>query len=411
MMEFTLSNEAADESSNNNTTAFLPDYDLTVSCTKGTGDRSSWTVLQYSLQTGDWNQIFEKNFTGGDWGTVMTLGGGKDFVIQEFEGALGNDEITTRFLLVQDDEAILVSEETVEFRNGVTLPYVFLGIDPSSRYLLLEASEDLGGGWFLLDRESCEGGSGCEMQEVLNRPIWSPSGEQMLLEEPLLNNPTFQLLYRADNFGQNLVEVGMVSTPFWLDEQTYGYTRLNEDEEIELLLADAQDDSTRLWLDAATLMPLVPEERIWDQLLIWNVWVNPANPQMLLLMTTPTGQQNSGPYDYFLVQGDPYDEEPPQVQWLFSNDFPAVGMLPFSPDGRFLLATTRGFPAYFLDLETRSPLEVDRDFGFIVDWSPDSQFYVQWSDDALTLTSPAQGYQAQIFYNFSTCLGLQWIEN
>jgi hypothetical protein len=86
-------------------------------------------------------------------------------------------------------------------------------------------------------------------------------------------------------------------------------------------------------------------------------------------------------------------------------------MLPYSPEGRILLATTLGFPAYFLDLETRSPLEVDRDFGFIVDWSPDSQFYVQWSDDALTLTSPAQGYQAQIFYNFSTCLGLQWIEN
>jgi hypothetical protein len=133
---------------------------------------------------------------------------------------------------------------------------------------------------------------------------------------------------------------------------------------------------------------------------------------MAVLMTTPDAQQNTGPYDFFLAKDRLAGEREQRVEWLFSNDFPASsGISPFSPDGRYLFFSQRGAPIFFQEFESRQAIPFDFSLGFFVGWSPDGQYYIQWADEALTLTSPSTGQRARISYDFSTCTGLHWLEN
>jgi hypothetical protein len=127
-------------------------------------------------------------------------------------------------------------------------------------------------------------------------------------------------------------------------------------------------------------------------------------------MTTPDSHQNSGPFDFFLIQENLNDVNGLQTEWLFSSDFPVTdGFYPLSPDSRYLMFNQRGMPVYFHDLETGSAVPFDLSLGWMVDWSPDGRFYVQWSDEGLTLTEPATDFQAKLSYDLSTCIGFEWI--
>ncbi|MFZ0545853.1 MAG: hypothetical protein WAM60_10475 [Candidatus Promineifilaceae bacterium] len=391
--------------------AVVPGPEIILSCMVGGVGRIESNIFRYSLATGDWNVDFTQSYEGADSGIVIALPGGNGYVIQEY---LRDELLTARLLLHQNDETILIGEQTVNFDNALMAPYFLRQSDPTGRYLVIGSLSELDNNWFLLDREQCSEADGCERQPIMNVPIWSPDGAQMLIAEHLIRGraPRYQTLFRADAAAQNLVELGEGGSPFWLNETTYGYRREDNEGQGELVVANSVDDNAVVWVTAADLIPLAPADRNWLEFNIWNVWVNPADPDMALLMTTPTGVQNSGPYDFFLVKGDPLSGRKPQIKWLFSDEFPASSdPRPFSPDGRFLLVGFRGVVDYFEDLETGELVSVDPSLGDIVDWSPDGFYYVQWRDDAVTLTSPSTGLQARIKYNFSACLDLEWAED
>jgi hypothetical protein len=390
------------------TASILPEAEMTFTCSAGDVGWSEWNAYRYSLRTGSWQIILRKEYTGEDSGLVIPLPSGDGYIIQEY---LRDDLLTARLLLWQNGQEFLIGQQLVNFDNALQAPFYARQLDPPARFLVISTSNVLDSTFFLLDRQSCDEATGCKIHSIISVPIWSPDGEQMLLEEPLMNAPTYRLLYRTDETGQNSVELGEGGAPFWLNERTYGYVRPNSEDEVELVLADSTDDTVRVWVETADLIPLAPADRNWVHLNIWNVWVNPADPQMMLLMTTPTGVQNSGPYDFFLVQGDPDRGEEPRIEWLFSHDFPASGGTEiFSPDGRYLLATLRGTPIHFRDLETGEMIPFDLSLGFFAGWSPDGRYYIQRSDEAVTLTSPTTSEQLQVIYDFSTCLNIEWFQ-
>ena len=389
------------------TEAVLPGAEMTFACATEVAGRSQWNVFHYSLSTGAWNVVAQRTYPDQDSGFLIVLPGG-GYIIQDY---LRDELLTARLLLWQEGQTFLIGEQTVNFDNALAAPYFPRELDPTGRYLVIGTSADLEDDWYILDRQRCEEATGCEMQPVLNVPIWSPDGGQALLEQPLLNSPTYRLLYRADESGQNLVEIGEGRAPFWLDETTYGYSRLNEGGQAELVVASSVDDEAQVWVEAADLIPLAPADRNWQELNIWNVWANPADPEMVILMTTPTGVQNSGPFDFFLVQGDAESGEEPQLEWLFSDEFPDLtGIEAFSPDGRFLLASRRGSAIYFRDFETGNLVQFESSLGYYMGWTPDGRYYIQRSDEALTLTSPSTDHQVQVLYDFSTCSNVQWFE-
>lgn len=389
----------------------LPGMEMVFACAAGTVGRLEWNVFHYSLDTGAWNVILQRAYSGDDSGFIVPLPGVEGgYAIQEY---LRGDLLTARLLLWQEGETILVGEQTVNFDNALAAPYFFSKSDPTGRYLLIAASIETEDSLFVLDREMCDPETGCELQEVINVPIWSPGGEQMLLEASFGGElfPAERPLYRAGATGQNPVEVGMGTGAFWLDETRYGYSRVNEQGLVELVVADSADDEAEVWIEAADLMPLAPAIRNWRELRIWKAWASPANPGMIMLVTTPGDNSNIGPYDFFLLAGEPDGSSGPQVEWLFSTEF----LIPtnaetFSPDGRFLLLPQRGTVNFFRDLETGADVRFDLAFGYYMGWTPDGRYYIQRSDDALTLTSPSTGHQMQILYDFSTCSNVQWLE-
>lgn len=386
------------------TVATLPEREMTFACASGTVGRLNWNIFRYSLGNGNWNVVFQRDYSVEDSGFVTPLSEGNSYVIQEY---LQDELLTARLLIWQAGETTLVAEQTVNFDNALVAPFLEK-LDPTGRYMVVGMSKEAEISWSLLNWERCIAGEGCELLPVLNSPIWSPDGEQMLLEEPLLNRPAYRLLYRADEAGQNPIEIGEGGTPFWLDETTYGYSRLNDEGEVDLVLADISDDEAKVWVETADLMTLAPTNRNWDQMRIWYIWVNPANPEMALLMTNPDNTQFSGPIDFFLVNGT---GDAPQIEWLFDNEYPAsTGTNPFSPDGRYLFVSQRGTPIHFRDLETGETVPYDDSFGFFTGWTPDGRYYIQRADDALTFTMPFMEDQFQIIYNFSTCSGVHWLE-
>jgi WD40 repeat protein len=306
----------------------------------------------------------------------------------------------------------LVTEQTVNFDNALSAPFYPRQLEPSGRYIVVTTLDEEEASWNLVDREMCDQESGCQLQPIYHLPFWSPDSNQMLMADGNyvyeIFEPVYRTLYRADGNGQNPVAVGSGIAPFWLTSTTYGYSRLNENEEVELVLADSVDDEARVWVNTADLIPLVPVERNWSQLSIWNVWVNPADPEMVVIMATHGGYHSDGPYDFFSIKGT---GDSPEIEWLFSHDFPAsTGIGPFSPDGRYLLVPQRGTAIHFRDLETGKTIPFNNTFGFFTGWTPNGSYYGQLSDDILTLTSPEDGRQIRVNYDFSTCSGIQWIE-
>jgi hypothetical protein len=215
----------------------LPDKDLLLSCSTTIDGKQGWGVFQYSLSTGDWDQVFQREYESGDSGFIFPLPEGKGYAIQEY---LRGEPLTARMLLWQDGETIVVGEQTVNFDNALFAPYYLRDMDPSGRYLLIGVTNETGEGWFLLDREMCDEESGCVLQAIINRPIWSPDGRQTLMQEqqPSGDSTVYRTLYLADEFGQNPIEIGTGTSPFWVNENTYGYSRLKEDSQMELVFSD-----------------------------------------------------------------------------------------------------------------------------------------------------------------------------
>ncbi len=387
----------------------LPDAALTFSCSNGLDGGQNWHVFNYSLRTGEWSQVFQREYHGADSGFVIPLYGGGGYVIQEY---LRDDLLTARLLLWEAGQTIVIGEQKVNFDSALAAPYFLREMDPSGRYLLIGESIESNDSWFLLDRQTCSETGDCTLQSVLNAPIWSPDGRQMLMQDPQGGSARhYRTLYLADEMGRNLVEIGQGAAPFWLDENTYGYSRLNEEGRAELVLANSENS----WvvLETAEFLPLLTDVSTANQMTIWNGWANPQAP-MLVLMATTHSNQNNGPYHYFLLQVDPEVENEPKVDWLFTSEIPGLSAYtrafsPFTADGRFLMFRQRGEPIYFHDLETGMNMPFDRSLGWIVGWSPDGRFYTQWSHDGLTLTEPATGFQAKLAYDLSNCIGLEWV--
>ncbi len=250
------------------------------------------------------------------------------------------------------------------------------------------------------------------MQSILSAPLWSPDGSQTLMTDPVniyeIYEPVHRELYRAGRLGQDPVRIGEGIAPFWLSDTTYGYSRLNDEEAVEVVLAGTADDEPRVWFDTADLIPLVPEERNSERMGIWEVWVNPADPDMVIIMTTLGDFQVDGPYDYFIIRGTGGD---PQIEWVSNSEFPAsTGYSPFSPDGRYLILSQRGRAILLLDLETGEPFPYDNSLGFFSGWTPDGRYYAQRTDSALTLTSLRNQAHIRVQYDFSMCSGIQWLE-
>jgi len=138
--------------------------------------------------------------------------------------------------------------------------------------LLVIEVPDLSAGtsrYFTIDLAQCSQGDCQTGSEVtLSRPVWSPGGGQLIIRAYGL------LWWRA---GESTVPIEDGSSPFWVDEDTYGYARsLGRDQAI-FLVNVGDTESERLVLTTNELRDAMDSDSDPGRLLIGRVLVRPKS--------------------------------------------------------------------------------------------------------------------------------------
>ena len=380
----------------------LPEQELQLVCSS---QNEGIRLYSYSWDTGDWYQKFGREHgRSPTFGSIYPLPGKDRYVLQE--QFVATDHMGMRLSLWQDGREIFALEQTADRTNPTYGPYLS-GFDPLGRYLVLATSGGAGVTEYqLLDLASCDNGK-CETWSITGRPLWSPDSAQTLLvgEPPVARTG----VYRGDAQGQSAVAVAIGYWPFWLDNDTYGYLRRTNDE-VEVITAVAGDNTPRVLLGAADLLPFIvptgqPAVVIIDMLL-----ANPVDPHQVLIIARAAGERDSDVATAFLLElaADfrAVDEITPVLQASRS------GFSHFSPDGRWLVVATwntngRDSIFHLIDLES-DQRQTFSSSGHGLAWSADGQWLAQPEDGYLFLRAPAHDYKRLILHDFANCYSAYW---
>ena len=302
----------------------LPDQDIMLLCVEGL-TRSS--LYRYSPA----QDIWTKEFSGRDIDAMYPLPTGDGVILH----ARADGPTPARLTLWQNGrERLLFSGET---RNAYI--YAYGTTDMSGRNLLIGINILQGAPTMaLLDINSCNE-EGCAWYSLSSWPVWSPDGSQTIL-----NRWQDGMLYRGDAQARQRDEIGEGYFPFWLDNETFGYVRLEHTAGTtrtwEIVATNIATDETNVLLGSEKLSALLPEDERDDDFGVNYIAVNPANPNLLLLTAytfdrrTVSSSFMPTQYHGFLLDrqsGDVSLLSQPQTGW---------DTVLFSPDGRWLVMLT-----------------------------------------------------------------------
>ncbi|HKZ87341.1 MAG TPA: hypothetical protein VJ793_27260 [Anaerolineae bacterium] len=391
----------------------LPEQDIETYCVEDFGRGGS--LYRYDPKLNTWSrELFNLVF-----GMMMPLPDGSGVILQE-QASIA-DEAPTRIVLWQRGTKRVLHENL----PNSTPVYATGEIDPSGQYLVVYASRDPFGSattYHLLDLNNCSP-SGCELRELAGWPTWSPDGSQSLVVLPFTAPDT---LIRGDRLGLPVTELGEGQSPFWLDDETYGYIRREPTTLItrtsEMIIASSADDVPRLLLDSASLAAMPPGDEWWHT--DSYVTVNPEDTNLLLITTYAFDQssrassgQASGTVFNLL-----FDRRSNEIrrQWQSSFDR-TISIVSFSPDGRWLLMDeldrARSMWSIHMydvkrgDTKTFSfALPANSSYAFpTYGWSADGRWLAILSDGVLHLVAPDHDYQRSALPHSPGCIFAAWV--
>ena len=265
-----------------------------------------------------------------------------------------------------------------------------------------------------LDISACQNAT-CLLQEVNGYPILSPNGRYTLLVDG-------STLFLGDENGHIQQTLGAGFSPFWLDGQTYGYVRFDQqaDGMQATVLTNQVNGAEPVVLftnaDLLTAVDAKANAGIFPK----YVAHSPADPGMLIIAASGIGDL-AGKYYVFTYQltggitlhleldGAPNGNP----AWLTP-----LGIPPFqiSPDGRWLILSklreTWTFTLHNLArnqskiITTHYPPYPMR-FPYY-DWSNDGRWLIIADDGFLRLLAPDYEFQRFIPYDFDACLFAAW---
>lgn len=364
--------------------------------------------------------------------------------------------------LPQDDGVILqlieVSEEqywqTLLWRNSTSIEVMNLGnvysislgqMDPNGRFLLSyfgDIEDESLPEPLLIDMESCLDGN-CRSTLLGQTPFWSPDGQKLLLTDlhlfesgqytvdgrivafnlESLNQDSTLWLGDAQSSPDDRVSVGVGVSPFWINNEIFGFIRTAANVSLpvlqELVAASVYNFEPEVVLTTAVLTEAMPEQT-GNPLFMRYAIAHPTNEDLLLVMASTQAD------DSYLFQ---VNRRTQAVELLFPLDLSGgEHSLGFSPDGRFLVATsiiqqvtnspgsTLSFGAMHLyDLasgELKTFLtNTDLFFpAFTFDWSLDGNWLAfTRGNNVISLLAPAYDYQQTIFHEEGNCTSLAWV--
>ncbi len=411
----------------------LPDETLYLVCTAPGESEAPETsrLLVYEPEPQEWTELYSVG--GFIW--MTPLPGRERMLLQEF--ALASEawrtriwrdgEITTAF--VSDAEQSAVSLGQTDPTGTQLLTYTFNPNNGSTRALMLD----------LLDCADT-----CSATPAAGIPEWSPNGEQALYAgdsrtypDPLLFvNGRAILLDSSETFGEHsiaigsghnpsaasLIPVGQGYSPFWVDDQTFGFIRhLNNPgalplEEVEIVLARVDDLTPQAILLGSDLASLLPDEQAQQTTLAY-VATNPTWPDKLFIVALNDIADEAFVFFYDLETGLP------ELRLTAGANF--NHSLGFSPDGRYLVLTGTGYqpsdpdsnlaPLLLHDIAANRTIPLLSRLPYflpsvVYDWTPDGLLAVALDENLIGLIDPDRGGVRLLRHNQGACTSVAWLE-
>jgi WD40-like Beta Propeller Repeat len=389
----------------------LPSGTITLICNDFSSNSDSG-VYQYNLASGEWIDRFQ--LASNDHGNLFTNSvDGRRFLISNYQ--FSNNETNIKVSLLTEDGEILL--EDTQFTNesefqGLNYYFVDRAGDYFVRTMYGEGEQET-----TLRATDCPTDA-CPELQLSGWPLFSPEGNYFLKvdfdtdifttanENPYANLVSDLSILSLDLQTNLFVERG--GWPFWLNESTIGYWRL-EDEKVELVTAVLPQNEPRTLLNMAELLDTIPPDERPDMIFPIFSIVNPQNPQELLLPMRDSLDFSSNNTQRFLFKlsltADLATVE--KIELLSTGS--ANTSFDYSPDGRYITYGSinnidNSSTWFLLDQmtgETSDPITTQ---AFGLSWSPDGQWFVQNNDTYLLLRAPAyDDYQYVIPHSLVNC--------
>ncbi|HEX6385344.1 MAG TPA: hypothetical protein VF177_11790, partial [Anaerolineae bacterium] len=296
--------------------------------------------------------------------------------------------------------------------------------DPEGRLLLmyspLEASTPAG----LLPLADCRAGADCALTVLNGFPIWSPAGERAVI---VVGDLAFTSggrlqgnLFLSDGNGEDSHFLGLGATPFWLDNETFGFVTLDPEllrQSIYTVTVGNATVEPTLLLAVDELAAVLPESQESGSLHLDYVAVTPTDPDLLLIASADPSGQASGGYLFT------FDRETEKVSLhLEIEDEPRLYQrgYRFSPDGRWLLISSLNnvdpiWVLYLHNVEGGDTLTFTVNdtyplpLHWYTDWSADNQWLSLPERGHVRLIAPDHDYEHLVIPEDRVCSGAVWV--
>ena len=388
-------------------------------------------LLRYGPATDEWTEQYDVQ--GFLW--MTPLPGRERMLLQEF--ALASElwrtriwqqgEITTAY--AADGEESAVSMGQTDPGGVQLLAYVYRPDDGETRALAI-------------DLDDC--GETCAWSSVAGIPHWSPSGKRAIYSgdshsypNPLLiANGRVVLLETTDpipdqplalgsgDAGQTdtLIPVGRGYSPFWLDDETFGFIRRFDDldvapwDEVELVLAGVDDLSPETVLIASDLMQFLPDENRPRRMTLAYVVTDPHWPGKLFIVARDDLAEEAFIFFYDLATG--------LAELRLTSRAEFNHSLGFSPDGRYLVLTGTGYrpsdpdsnlaPLLLHDIAANRTIPLLARLPYflpsvVYDWTRDGLLAVALDENLIGLIDPDRGGVRLLGHNQGACTSVAWL--
>jgi hypothetical protein len=273
-----------------------------------------------------------------------------------------------------------------------------------------------------VDLNLCAELDDCGLTDISGLPVWSPDGRQAIIMQ--LRRGVLALARQSADFAERPVQVGNGWSPFWLDNETYGFLRpqtVNDGgmlrSETHLVAALTDDDRVRLLADYSDIVAAIPADIRPDALTLNYAMTSPRRDGQIFMLgvDAPTGNL------YLLI----YERETSGV--VLAEFLPGVAVayppIRFAPDGRWLTLNAR------LRDETRSLFllyNIDSGAGqtyyfplheelvlpqWLPHWTVDGRWLLLPQGEHLALFAPDFGYETRLYYEDGLrCQAGVWVE-